>query len=204
MSHERIDPRVERTRNLLKDALIELSAERGFNMVTVVDIAGRANVNRSTFYRHYEDKYALVEEIFQEAIERMGRDLNPPAKEALSIDLQAPPERLVRLFEHFAEHKQLYTALLGMNGSRWFEARMRDQISSMIDQREQLRDQIPAFERNTPEMGIPRTVTITLASNLLLSTITWWLEKGKEYTPQQMASWFLEFALHGYVRVLGL
>jgi hypothetical protein len=134
----------------------------------------------------------------------MRRDLEPPGKGALSIDPQNPPERLVKLFEHFAEHKRLYRALLGKNGSSWFAARLRDQIFNMIVQREQLRDQIPEFDRNTSEIGIPRTVAITLVSNLLLSTVTWWLEYGREYSPHQMACWFLEFVLHGYVRVLGL
>ena len=145
-----------------------------------------------------------MEEIFEEAIEKTRKNLNPPGEGALNIDPQNPPQRLVRLFEHFAEHKSLYRGMLGTNGSSWFTARMRDQISNLIEQREQLRDQIPTLKRQMPEMGIPRTVAITLASTLLISTVTWWLENGKQYSPKQMASWFLEFVLNGYVRVLGL
>ena len=103
MTHDLTDPRVQRTRKLLKDALVELSAKRGFDAVTVGDIVERAKINRATFYRHYQDKYALVEEIFQEAIERLRHDLRPPSESALKEALQDPPERLVKLFEHFAE-----------------------------------------------------------------------------------------------------
>ncbi|MBZ0292889.1 MAG: TetR/AcrR family transcriptional regulator, partial [Anaerolineae bacterium] len=51
------DLRVRRTRKLLQQALIELTVERGFSEITVGDIAERAMGNRSTFYRHYLDKY---------------------------------------------------------------------------------------------------------------------------------------------------
>ncbi len=204
MTHDQTDLRVQRTQQLIQDALIELSNERGFNAVTVGEIARRAKVNRATFYRHYQDKYGLVEEIFQEAIERMRQDLDPPGEVALNIDPLNPPQRWVRLFEHFEEHKNLYRALLGSNGSSWFTARMRDQISDLIEQREQLRDQIPTVQRQAPETGIPRKAAIRLASTLLISTVTWWLENGKQYSPKQMASLFLEIVLNGYVRVLGL
>lgn len=204
MTQDQTDPRIQRTHELLQDALIELSNEHGFNTVTVGEIARRANVNRSTFYRHYQDKYGLVEEIFQGAIERMRQDLGPPGEVALNIDPLKPPQRWVRLFEHFGEHKNLYRALLGAYGSAWFTTRLRDQISIFIEQREQLRDQIPTVKRQVPETGIPRTVAITLASTLLIDAVTWWLENGKQYSPKQMASWFLEIVLNGYVRVLGL
>src|SRR5262245_44962079 len=204
MTHDLKDPRVQRTRKLLKDALIALAAERGFDEVTVGDIVRRAQINRATFYRHYQDKYALVEEIFQEAIDRMRRNLKPPSEESLNTAVQEPPERLVRLFEHFAEHKHLYSTLLGVKGSAWFTAKMRSQLTESLEQREQLFHQLHGKKPDTEEIGMPKLVGLALASNLLLSTVTWWLENGQEYSPKQMAKWFVEFVMHGYVRVLGL
>jgi AcrR family transcriptional regulator len=59
MTHEQTDPRVRRTHQVLQAALIDLAAERGFDAITVGDIARRSSVNRATFYRHYQDKYDL-------------------------------------------------------------------------------------------------------------------------------------------------
>lgn len=56
------DLRVRRTRTTLQRALIELTVEKGFAAVTVRDICERAMVNRSTFYRHYIDKYDLLDQ----------------------------------------------------------------------------------------------------------------------------------------------
>ncbi len=60
------DLRVRRTRKLLQQAFIELTVEKGFAALTVRDITERAMVNRSTFYRHYLDKYDLLEEYLNE------------------------------------------------------------------------------------------------------------------------------------------
>lgn len=204
MTHDPSDPRIQRTHQLLKDALIELSAERGFDEVTVGDIVGRAKINRATFYRHYKDKYALVEEIFQEAMDRMRRDIKPPSEKSLGVAVQDPPERLVKLFEHFAENKHLYHTLLGGGGSSWFTANMRSQIIEFLEKREQLFGEFEVRRPDADEIDMPKKVGLALASNLLLSTITWWLENGKEYSPRQMAAWFVEFVVHGYVRILGL
>jgi hypothetical protein len=60
------DLRVQRTRKLLQQALIELTVEKGFAAITVRDITKRAMVNRSTFYRHYLDKFDLLEQYMNE------------------------------------------------------------------------------------------------------------------------------------------
>src|SRR5512146_1561207 len=95
MFHEPGDIRAKRTRMLLRDALIDLIAEKGFDHVTVGDIAERAMVNRVTFYRHYPDKYALVTSIFEEAVDRAVEEIGPPVErlESLAHDwLDQDPE----------------------------------------------------------------------------------------------------------------
>jgi AcrR family transcriptional regulator len=55
------DLRVRRTRHLLQQAFMELMREKGFQSITVQDVAERAMVNRATFYDHFVDKYDLLE-----------------------------------------------------------------------------------------------------------------------------------------------
>ena len=64
----RVDPRVTRTRKLIRDALTSLIAERSFESVTVLDIAERATINRATFYAHYTDKFALLDALVREDV----------------------------------------------------------------------------------------------------------------------------------------
>lgn len=54
------DRRIQRTRELLQKALIDLIGERGYDAITIQDIAERANVGRTTFYAHYSTKDDLL------------------------------------------------------------------------------------------------------------------------------------------------
>ncbi len=158
----------------------------------------------SSHYRHYQDKYDLVEQIFQQAINQLAIDLRPPGEAVLTQDPQNPPERWVKFFDHFAAHERLYHTLLGRKGSSWFVARMRDHFVSLMEERERLRDQLPAMQRKTQSPKVPREVALTLTANLIIGTIAWWLESGKQYSPRQIATWFLELLINGYVKVIGL
>ena len=58
---EKLDPRVKRTRGLILQSVETLLAEKSFDAITVQDITDMAEINRATFYAHFEDKYALLE-----------------------------------------------------------------------------------------------------------------------------------------------
>src|SRR5271168_869564 len=58
---EDLDPRIQRTRTLLQQALGKLLETKDFEKISVQDIAEAATLNRATFYDHYPDKFALLE-----------------------------------------------------------------------------------------------------------------------------------------------
>jgi AcrR family transcriptional regulator len=62
---EKLDPRIRRTRGLLQDALKRLLEEKEFDKITIQDITEAATLNRATFYAHYPDKFALLEELIR-------------------------------------------------------------------------------------------------------------------------------------------
>jgi AcrR family transcriptional regulator len=204
LSHEeQTDLRIRRTHQFLQEAMIELITEKGFDAITVGDIAERAMINRATFYRHYQDKYDLVARIFEEAtnhlledIKPFNKDINPAEKEENLIEIWN------QLFEHVAEHGRLYRAMLGKNGSPWFAARMREHIIKLILERERMWE-YQAGPR--PQIGpaMPQELPATQLSHVLIGTIVWWLESEKNYTPRQMAVWFWRFAFYGYLSARG-
>ena len=55
-----LDLRVVRTKTAIRNALVELIEEKGFDAITVKDITTKANINRGTFYAHYQDKFDLM------------------------------------------------------------------------------------------------------------------------------------------------
>src|SRR5260370_26115169 len=93
--------RVKRTKILLREALIELIEERGFEALTIGALTERAMVSRAAFYRTYQDKYDLVEHIFEQAMSALLDAVGDLGREH-------PPELWVRLFQHIAEYQPRY------------------------------------------------------------------------------------------------
>lgn len=60
-----LDPRIKRTRQLLVNAYIDLIREKNLPSITIQDITKRAQINRATFYAHFEDKYALSDYVIR-------------------------------------------------------------------------------------------------------------------------------------------
>lgn len=59
-----------RSKQLIRQALLELLDEKEYEKITVTDIVRRADLNRSTFYAHYPDVHGVIEEIQQETLSR--------------------------------------------------------------------------------------------------------------------------------------
>ncbi len=178
--------RIKRTRTLLRTALMDLIKERDFEALTVGEIAERAMVSRAGFYRYYQDKYELVEQLFEEAVCTMMSNLNAhPQTVRDSEETQAVPEPWVQFFEHLVEYEQLYRVLLGSSKNSWLVANMRaslrealhvriQQSSSCIQNGKHVAD---AYDRLAP----------ALAASLLIEVIIRWFEQGRPETPREIA-----------------
>jgi AcrR family transcriptional regulator len=203
MSHEELtDLRIRRTQKFLQEAMIELIAEKGFDAITVGDIAAHAMINRATFYRHYQDKYDLVAKIFEETANQLVENKLPIRKDTQQSETENPPEIWVQIFEHFADHARLYRAMLGKNGSSWFAARIREHtIKLMLEQEKRWRQY--KEPRHPTDPAMPHELPVIQLSHVLIGTIVWWLESEKSYTPRQIATWFHRFAFYGYLSALG-
>lgn len=56
------------TKRLLKESLIELLGKKDISHITIKEVSENADLNRSTFYAHYQDLYELLDEITQEML----------------------------------------------------------------------------------------------------------------------------------------
>lgn len=69
------DARVRYTKRVLKDTLLTLLRKKPINRITVKEVCELAELNRATFYTHYSDCFALMEDIEQELIDAFGESL---------------------------------------------------------------------------------------------------------------------------------
>jgi AcrR family transcriptional regulator len=164
---------------LLREALLDLIEERGFDALTVSEVIERAMVSRTAFYRNYQDKYDLVEQIFEEAMSGL---LNAVG----DLGQEHPAEIWVTFFEHIAHYERLYRALLGSKGSPWFVRKMRAALSELVKERGRLPH--GPDTRSHLSHGFSDEFVPDLVSTMFVETIIWWLEHERPYPPREIAT----------------
>lgn len=197
-SEVRIDPRVVRTRQMLRDALIALIQEVGFEPITVRDIAERATLNRATFYLHYRDKDDLLVRSMHELMEELEAEIGLPLLISSEITLEAISKPMMQAFRHFARHEVFYrvtlcevsipSAIIEMQRSienlmlRWMTQLPLDRTRSLVD---------------------PAMVT-KFVSSAYIGIVRWWLENGMPHSVEHMADQFIKLISLGIFRSIGL
>ena len=166
---------------------------KGLDSVTVGDIARRARVNRTTFYRHYRDKYDLLEGILTKAIEELDESMGSPESARSRFTLNEVPEPWISFFDRIEKNADLYLAILHSTGGVWFQARLRKHAERLLQKRGPI--ELPAKKRGSSKGALPQEITVTFSASLFVAITIWWLEYGRSYGASQIATWLRRFFL---------
>lgn len=192
------DRRIARTQQLLSSALMELVVERGYNDITIQDIADRADVSRATFYLHYKDKddllFSSMEKTYDAMVSdhmaRMPADLTSPDYEDLMCESDD--------YEHVAAYADFYRVMLSKNGSIGFMLRVMSYLAQVIQ---------PVLEQQAEHEGVEPNVPVDLIAAFCagaeVGMTKWWLENNLSYTPQEMAKMQYMLSAQGLQWALG-
>jgi AcrR family transcriptional regulator len=189
---QRTDPRVLRTRRLLRDALLSLSTEKGFDSITVQDITDRATLNRATFYLHYSEKNDLLMDLFDELMEEGA----PPPGE-VKADVSIATQYVLELLNHVSLHASFYRAMLGEEGVPEFVARLRGYVQELASV------WLTAAQIEMDE-GTHRELVASFLGSAYLGVIRWWLENNQPISSEELSSQLLQLTVMGVPQVLGL
>lgn len=178
-----VDLRVRRTHKLLWDALMAELGERPFEDITVKDICQRAMVHRTTFYKHYEDKYALLEQGIRQIVETLlAHQLHlPPA----AYSAENPPPYFIRMFEHAAQNQQFYRVMLCGEAVGPLEKMLKKYIVETVLSR--THDLFPAGQMPEPTASMHAHFVAGAA----LSVMAWWLDHDLPLSSRQMAAYLI-------------
>lgn len=165
------DRRVQKTKRLLQDALVALISEKGFASVTIQDILDRANVGRSTFYLHYDNKNELLHSCFEDfcnLLEKHEMELSNFKKQSKSIDNTDYVLDFLRFVE---KNHRLLKALLGKESMPMFHQHIHAYVYSYVDKF--LKTAVPKDKQNFSEV---KMLAQFFASGLI-GTVIWWIEE---------------------------
>jgi AcrR family transcriptional regulator len=175
MEKKAIDRRIQRTRQLLLDALVALILEKGYEDITVQDIIDRANVGRSTFYAHFQDREDLFLSGFESLRDQfeghlLGGGNGPMDPWGLSLIL----------FEHVQGSQRLFKAMMGQQSRGGMTQHFNKYLVMLI--RSHMKTQMPDKVREQ----VPPDIMAQVAVSTLTALLTWWLDNDLPYTAERM------------------
>jgi AcrR family transcriptional regulator len=173
------DLRVKRTHKLLQEALIELTIQKGFSAIAVSDITKYAGVNRATFYRHYEDKFDLLNQYVQRVYKLLEASPEDRPSASSEVNTRQTQLGLITIFEHIQANAKFYRVMLGKNGDPVFGEKIRQYIRDRI-----WRSLPPEQQKNDDSVDL----YLSYSSSASVGAVLWWLEHDMPYTAEQMAT----------------
>jgi AcrR family transcriptional regulator len=192
-----VDRRVQRTRQLLNEALMSLIVEKGYESITVQNIIDRANLGRSTFYAHYQDKEDLLLSGMQKVVHSlMGGVENSPVVDEVNGESRHILSTLP-IFRHAQEQFHLHKAMVAGRGMDVILKTIQNHLSSHIQ------GQIELLLPGGQTPSVPPPVMANYLAGALLTLLTWWLDHNMPYPPEQMDEMFQVLAMPGVWAALG-
>lgn len=184
-STQRTDPRIIRTRQLLRDAFIELLQEMDIEKISVNRLAERATINRVTFYLHYRDIPDMLEKMANDMIEDIHQVLEDTKLHSNSAEEEDWP-MLVNLLEHISKHAKFYKVILAINRTTIFSDHLLKLLAKLVKERLERTES----ESQLVAANIQKDIAIWYASSALIGTIVAWLRNDMPYTPLFLANQF--------------
>ena len=166
------DRRAQRTKKLMADALIQLSAQKPYTEITIRDIADTADIAYSTFFQHYKDKDALLRDMAADAIRSFS-------EVARKLAVKTPVEVGKSIFNHVLEYEPLYCIFLSGQGVNSILKEKQDELYDMM---------FFSLRKTYKNTNIPPEVVVNHILSSIFELIKWWLDHGKPYSVEQMAS----------------
>lgn len=182
------DRRVRRTRQLLRDALLTLIQEEGFEALTVQDIIDRADVGRSTFYAHFMHK----EDLLVSGLEAFHQSLRERRRQVL-LHAEGPDERAFafsrEMFAHACEHRDLFRAMVGKHSGAVVQQYFRKMVVELV--REDVRRAAPQTRRGST----PTEAVVQYVAGGLFGLLMWWMDGNMELGIEEVDTLFRGLAV---------
>ena len=165
----KIDKRIQKTKKVLSESLIALILEKGYEEISIQDILQKANVGRSTFYFHYENK----DQLFLDGLSNLKVQIFDSTSDRKRISL-------LPLFQHISENSRLGKAILGKKSGDLFFDMLKHQIADLL-----AKNLKPRLSHQLEKKMW--SYHCLAAASAVLSLTRSWLDDQLPFTPEQVS-----------------
>lgn len=183
------DRRVRKTQTAIKDALITLLEKKRFEEITIQEISNLADVNRSTFYTHFIDKYDLLDKMENEKIDEVRSFLESSKNDdELKISESQLRETMDFVINSIGEHLDFYKLMFNLGKESNLHEKLYElltgHLNHVVNDNDKIRD-------------IPFPYFMSYVSGAGLSLIRHWVEDENRISKEELIQHFYEIVNNG-------
>lgn len=178
-----MDRRQQKTRQAIFEAFSILLERKNFSNITVQEIIDEANVGRSTFYAHFETKDDLLKTMCTDIFQHVFyEDLKQESSHDFSHAGHDFEKEITHILYHLQDNRKKLKGLFSCDSGEIFMKYFRGY----------LQETFPSYvEKLYRKAPFEYVLNMTICS--FAETVRWWISGDKDYTPEQLASYFMEY-----------
>lgn len=168
----------------MKTSLLYWLARKPFASITVTDIIRTAELNRSTFYKHYVYKEDLLGELLQDILRDLTQAYRAPYQHIQNFEIKDLTASGIKIFDHVQANTDFYRLLVNTNVFDEFRNTLYETLKNLY---------LEDVTDIAPDPRIDKELLACYQANAVLGIITGWVQGDFKYSPNYMAEQLLEF-----------
>lgn len=179
--------------------LFKLVETKGYEAVTIQDIADEAMINRATFYAHFKDKQHLYDAIFTFTLSAFTAILDSQQLvNGNRVRVKHIEELLTQLYINIQENKSFFLTIMDNN----FNEHFRKRLAEIIEEKyATIFSQLRITEN---DIDVPIDFVIEYMTSIFIGTLHWWITSETDMTPNHLAQLVIKLVGNGHLTVLGI
>ena len=184
MTESHTDRRIKKSKKALKNALITLMEKKDFKDITIINIVELADVNRGTFYRHYQWKEDLLEDLTNEVIEDLIDAYRYPYLHLDIFNVDQLSSKSIKIFDHVKRHSHFYRLIFSLDYLNDYKSRIYQTLKRIATE---------DLENTVEDPKINRNLYVGYQTNAIMGMIIEWIKEDFSYPSEYMAEQLLTY-----------
>lgn len=192
------DRRIRKTKEAIQNNFLELLKEKDLEKITIQDIANKADINRGTFYLHYEDKYYLLSEIEDEYVQSLARNVDLNEIIDNSVDIETFAERffeniLKKIVAYIYKNIEFYKVIFTLNCTNQLEEKLAALMYQNMEKQ---------LAPSRTVSNIPLAYFHSYTYGAMISIIKYWVLDEDRMPPDELVNHIFKIIFNGPLRLM--
>lgn len=158
--------------------------QKDFKKITITDIVTFADLNRGTFYKHYQSKEELLNELIDDIMEDLIASYKEPYLQTDTFIIGELTTSTIKIFEHISTYAKFYAIIVNSNVLPGFQNKICAILKQLVQQ------DLEAVSNNNKRIN--SDLFASYNAYALFGLIIEWVQSGFKYTTTHMAEQLIE------------